>query len=233
MNRVELFIVFAEIKTAVVEAFDEVFVRNLFAWFIKFLFAFVEFLHFLVESREYNVFGNKRLWDHDIEDIFVGVDFGEYFLEERGVEIFIIYDSGDGALNWGNVLVDLVLFLLIFEELLFELIFACDDKAAFGAQGYGAADSVEKFLAGVNGPAFGVIGVAIGDDNVTVADLLDGVLRIDEVGKRGENGEFSAWILKLFGVLEEHVEGGGVTQVYWLDEWFELLEGNYAASVKT
>jgi hypothetical protein len=89
-------------------------------------------------------------------------------------------------------LVDLVLFLLIFEELLFELIFACDDKAAFGAQGYGAADSVEKFLAGVNGPAFGVIGVAIGDDNVTVADLLDGVLRIDEVGKRGENGEFSA-----------------------------------------
>ncbi len=115
-------------------------------------------------------------------------------------------------------MVDFVLFLLIFEELLFELIFACDNKAAFGAQGYGAADSVEEFLAGVGGPAFGVIGVAIGYDDVTVADLFDGVLGIDEVGERGKNGEFSTGVLKLFGVLEEHVKGGWVTQVYWLDE---------------
>lgn len=131
MDRVELFVVFAEVETAVVETFDEVFVGDLFAGFVEFLFTFVEFLHFLIESGEDDIFGDEGLGDHDIEDVFVGVDFGEYFLEERGVEVFIFFDSGDGALDGADVLINLILFLLVFEELFFELIFSGNHKAAF------------------------------------------------------------------------------------------------------
>jgi hypothetical protein len=53
--------------------------------------------------------------------------------------------------------------------------------------------------------------------------LLNRVLGIDEVGERGEDGEFSSGVLELLGVLEEHVEGGGVAEVNGLDERFELL----------
>ena len=90
LNAVELFVIFAEIKTPIIQTLDIIFIGNLFAGFVEFLFTLVKLLDFLLESREDDVFGNLGLGEHDGEDIFVGVDFGEKFLEQGRVEVFVI-----------------------------------------------------------------------------------------------------------------------------------------------
>jgi hypothetical protein len=82
LDAIELLVIFAEIKAPIIQALDIIFIGNFFAGFVEFLFTLVELLDFLLESREDDVFSDLGLGEHDGEDVFVGVDFGEKFLEQ-------------------------------------------------------------------------------------------------------------------------------------------------------
>lgn len=131
LSGVELFIVFFEIEAAIIKTFCKVFIGYVFTCFVELLFALIKFLYFLIEPGEDDLFGDERLGYHNIENILIGIDFGEYFLYEWRIEIFIFLYSGYGALDSAYSLIDLILFLFIFEELFLELIFPGDDKIAF------------------------------------------------------------------------------------------------------
>ncbi len=90
LDAVELLVIFTEIKAPVIQALDIIFIGNFFAGFVEFFLTLVELLDFLLESGEDDVFGNLGLGEHDGEDVFVGVDFGEKFLEQGRVEVFVI-----------------------------------------------------------------------------------------------------------------------------------------------
>ena len=77
---VEFLIIFSEIKAAIIQTFGVVFVCNLFTRLVKLFLALVQFVHFLVESRQDYVLSDLGLGDHDIEYIFIGIYFGEQFL---------------------------------------------------------------------------------------------------------------------------------------------------------
>ncbi len=83
MHTVELLVIFAEIKTAIIQALDIIFIGHIFAGFIELFFALVELLDFLLQAGQDDVLGDLGLGEHDGEHVLVGVYFGEEFLEQR------------------------------------------------------------------------------------------------------------------------------------------------------
>lgn len=75
LSGVELFVVFPEIKTPVIQTFDVVFVRYVLTSLIELLFASVKFLHFLVQTRQNHIFRDQGLRDHYVEHVFIRIDF--------------------------------------------------------------------------------------------------------------------------------------------------------------
>lgn len=75
LSGVEFFVVFSEIKASIIQTFDVIFVRDVLACFIELLFASVKLLHFLVQTRQNHVLCNQGLRNHNVEDVFIRVNF--------------------------------------------------------------------------------------------------------------------------------------------------------------
>ncbi len=83
LHTVELLVIFAEIKTTIIQALDIIFIGHIFAGFIELLFALVELLDFLLQAGQDDMLGDLGLGEHDGEHVLVGVNFSEEFLEQR------------------------------------------------------------------------------------------------------------------------------------------------------
>lgn len=81
-------------------------------------------------------------------------------------------DEADSCFEGDQIWIDFVFFLLVAKELLFKLILASDNKAAFSAQRHGYTNSIKNRLKGVFGPGLAPIGIAVWDEDVAVSHLL-------------------------------------------------------------
>jgi hypothetical protein len=76
------------------------------------------------------------------------------------------------------------------------------------------------------------VGIAVGDDDVAVANLFQGVLLVDKFVEGCEDCDFPSATFELLCVLEEHIEEGGVGQVDGFEEAFELSHCEDASAVE-
>jgi hypothetical protein len=76
------------------------------------------------------------------------------------------------------------------------------------------------------------IGISIGDEDVAIPYLFEGIFLIYEFGEAGEDGDPPAFRLQFLRILVEHVEDGYIGEVDGLDQAFKLLNVDYASTIE-
>lgn len=127
------------------------------------------------------------------------------------VQFLALLDDFDGGLDRQQILVDFILFLLVPKQLLLKLVLPCYQETAFSSQRHRHADSIQLRFQRLFAPSETGVSIAIGNDDVTITDLLEGVLLVDQLVEGGKDGDLASPFLEFLGVLEEHVEEGRVS----------------------
>ena len=74
----------------------------------------------------------------------------------------------------------------------------------------------------VQRPLLAIVGVSLRDANIAIADLLEGDFLVDQVGEGSEDSHLATSSFEFLGILEKHVEEGGVGEVDRFQLLFEL-----------
>ena len=135
LRAIEFLIIFTEIEASIVQTFVEVFSCYFITYFLEFGTTASKFCQFLFKPWNHNRFSHlsRSTFDHQT-DYIRRIDVGEYLLSQRVIQFLSALNQFYDCLQRSQVRINLVLFFLVLQKLLFKLIFTSNNETSLSTQ---------------------------------------------------------------------------------------------------